>query len=183
MSSETSPEIIMSIFEEGIHQVKDQNKDSFHNQLYFSHVISLMEQYLSSLFIFEIESNPASLQKLASHDKFRSATVTVPFALNNSMEEYLIKSMKSLVWHRLNDVEMYFKKVTNIRFNISGDLLTQLELRHDIVHRNGHKLDGSAVHITDENLIECTTLIEEFIKDIHTKYVAFKNQQAHHLHR
>ena len=175
MSSETSPEIFMSVFDEGISQVKDQNKDSFHNQLYFSNVISLMEQYLSSLFIFEIESNPSSLQKLACHDKFKSATVTVPFALNNSIEEYLIKSMKSLVWHRLNDVEMYFKKVTNIRFNISGDLLSQLELRHDLVHRNGHKLDGSAVHITDEALINCITLIDEFIKDIHTKYLAFKS--------
>jgi hypothetical protein len=175
MSSETSPEIFISVFDEGIRQVKVQNKDSFHNQLYFSNVISLMEQYLSGLFIFEIKSSRISLQKLVSHDKFRYATVTVPFALNNSIEDYLIKSMKSLVWHRLNDVEMYFKKVTNIRFNISGDLLAQLELRHDLVHRNGHKLDGSVVNITDEILTNCITLIEEFIRDIHTKYVAFKS--------
>lgn len=175
MSSEPTPQLFLSVFNQGITQVKEQEKELFHNQLYFSNVISLMEQYLSNLFIFEIENDSTSLQRLANHDKFRSATVTIPFALNNSIESYLIKSMKSLVWHRLNDVEMYYKKVINIRFNISGELLTQLELRHDLVHRNGHKLDGTRVDITEDNLNRCITLIELFINDIHKKYIEAKS--------
>ncbi|WP_017223508.1 hypothetical protein [Moritella dasanensis] len=174
MNSEPSPALFISTFNAGITQVKEQNKDDFHNKLYFSNIISLMEQYLSNLFIFEIANNHLSLQKLASHDKFRTATVSISFALNNSIKEHLIKSMKSLVWHRLNDVDMYYKKVMNIRLNISGELLSQLEIRHHLVHRNGYKLDGSTVEITDEVLNKCIVLVETFVGDINRKYVAQK---------
>ncbi|HCE4571542.1 TPA: hypothetical protein NJ576_000647 [Vibrio parahaemolyticus] len=175
MSSDTAFDVYLNTFTEGLTQIRAQSRDSFHNQLYFSNVISLMEQYLSNLFIFEITNSPESLRKLASHDKFRSATVTVPFALNNPIDEYLIHSMKALVWHRLNDVEMYYKKVLGIRFNISIELLKQLELRHDLVHRNGHTLDGDKVDITDGDLDQCIALVELFVLDIHAKYVAQKS--------
>ncbi|MGF1685017.1 hypothetical protein [Photobacterium minamisatsumaniensis] len=175
MSSEEQANIYLAAFIGGIAQIKAQGRDSFHNQLYFSNVISLMEQYLSNLFIFEITDSHQSLQKLASHDKFRAATVTVPFALNNSIETYLIRSMKALVWHRLNDVEMYYKKVLNFRFNISSELLKQLELRHDLVHRNGYTLDGDKVEISNNDLDKCISLVEPFIIDIHTKYIAAKS--------
>lgn len=62
MSSEPTPELFLFVFNEGIKQVKEQEKELFHNQLYFSNVISLMEQYLSNLFIFEIENDSRSLQ-------------------------------------------------------------------------------------------------------------------------
>ena len=175
MSSEQSPELFLSAFSDGITNVQEQSKDSFHNQLYFSNVISLMEQYLSNLFIYEVKNERRSLQKLADHDKFKSAKISVPFALNNSIETYLVTSMKSLVWHRLNDVEMYYKKVLDISFNISRELLSQLELRHDLIHRTGYKLDGSIVNITEEKLNRCITLVEVFINDIHSKYLAAKS--------
>ncbi|MBF4354773.1 hypothetical protein EAY36_26455, partial [Vibrio anguillarum] len=105
----------------------------------------------------------------------RAATVTIPFALNNSIEAYLVRSMKALVWHRLNDVEMYYKKVLGIRFNISSELLKQLELRHDFVHRNGFTLDGEIVEISNEDLDKCIALVEPFVLDIHTKYVTAKS--------
>ncbi|MBF4317149.1 hypothetical protein EAY30_19760, partial [Vibrio anguillarum] len=117
MSSEQRANEFLRVFNDGIANIRAQRRDSFHNQLYFSNVISLMEQFLSHLFIFEITNCHQSLQKLANHDKFRAATVTIPFALNNSIEAYLVRSMKALVWHRLNDVEMYYKKVLGIRFN------------------------------------------------------------------
>ncbi|MGR6838001.1 hypothetical protein ACU5DF_02415 [Aliivibrio wodanis] len=165
----------LTTFNDGITHIKAQEKDDFHNQLYFSNVISLMEQYLSNLFIFEITTYRDSLQKLANHDKFRSATVTVPFALNNSMDTYLVRSMKALVWHRLNDVEMFYKKVLGIRFNISRELLKQLELRHDLVHRNGYTLDGEKVNIDNTDLERCIELVESFIFDVKTKYATAKS--------
>lgn len=175
MNSEQKANEFLGVFNDGIANIKAQNRDDFHNQLYFSNVISLMEQFLSNLFIFEITECHQSLQKLASHDKFRSATVTIPFALNNSIETYLVRSMKALVWHCLNDVEMYYKKVLNIRFNISSELLKQLELRHDFVHRNGFKLDGEQVEISNAALDKCIGLVEPFVNDIHTKYIAAKS--------
>lgn len=170
MNFEAQADTFLINFKNGINQINSQKRDDFHNQLYFSNVISLMEQFLSNLFVFEITNSRESLQKLANHEKFKATTVTVAFALNNSIETYLIHAMKALVWHRLNDVEMFYKKVLGFSFNISGELLKQLELRHDLVHRNGFNLNGDKVEISDDKLEKCISLVDEFICDIHKKY-------------
>lgn len=159
-------------FSKGINRVRNLSGDEFHNALYFSNVISLMEQYLSSLFLDEIQSSPQALNRLANQKKFRSATVTVPYALNHSIENYLIRSMKSLVWHRINDVGMFYKDVFDIKFNISIDLLNQLDIRHDLVHRNGFTLDEEKVIINRDDLTHCIRLVEAFVADIERKYMA-----------
>ena len=79
----TSDQCKSSFYEEfcsGIEIIKKQSNDEFHNKLYFSNVISLMEKYLYNLFIHEISSNREAIveletQKLSAH--FLSCTVVL----------------------------------------------------------------------------------------------------------
>ena len=162
-------------FQSGIEKIKTQSNDDFHNRLYYSNVISLMEKYLYDLFIFEISSNRSTLVKLATQNKFRATSLKIPFILHNNIEEYIINAMKNIVWHRLNDIDVFYKNVLEIQFNISTGILNILKIRHDIAHRNGFDLNGSKIMITNQDLYYCINLISNFILDIDKKYQALKN--------
>ncbi|MCF2827116.1 MULTISPECIES: hypothetical protein [unclassified Pseudoalteromonas] len=175
MNFEDKANDLLGVFQGGIAHIQEQNKDDFHNKLYLSNVISLMEQFLSSLFIFEIKGCSASLKKLANSDKFRKTTVTLPYALNSSIEEHLVKAMKGFVWHNLNDAEMFYKAVLGFSFNKSTRLINQIDLRHDIVHRNGFNKEEQEVVVTDEKLEQCIVVVKDFITDVHRKYIQAKS--------
>lgn len=167
-----------NIFRSGIENIRNQSKDPFHNKLYYSNVISLMEQYLSGLFINEITKNRKYLIKLSSHGKFNADNLPLVKVINlsmNDIDNILIDKMKNLVWHRLNDIEGYFKHVFNIKFNISRELLSLLETRHDLIHRNGFNMDGQETQITEDKLVNCIRVVEDFINDIDKKYNSFLN--------
>jgi len=174
-SSPYTPSRFYAEFESGIEQIKNQGKDAFHNKLYFSNIVSLMEKYLYDLFVFEITTDRSALVKLGHQNKFRSISLKIPYLLQNTVEDYLIKAAKNLVWHRLNDVDVFYKNVPGITFNINGHLLQKLKVRHHIVHRNGFDLDGNAVTISDGELADCMETVSDFVEDIDKKYHSLKN--------
>ena len=95
--------------------------------------------------------------------------------MHNSVEDYIINAMKNIVWHRLNDIDVFYKKVLGIQFSFNRDILEVLKIRHDIVHRNGFDLDDNVVEITEQKLKSCVDLINKFILDIDKQYQALQN--------
>ena len=169
----TSDQYKSSFYEEfcsGIKTIESQSNDEFHNRLYYSNVISLMEKYLYDLFIHEITSNREAIVRLGTQNKFRSESLKIPYLLHNTVEEYLINAMKNMVWHRLNDIDVLFKNVIGIKINISTTLLETLNIRHHIIHRNGYDLEGNKVVISDKDLQSCIALVSSFVYEIDKKY-------------
>ena len=171
----TSDQCKSSFYEEfcsGIEIIEKQSSDEFHNKLYFSNVISLMEKYLYDLFIHEISSNREAIVRLGTQNKFRTESLKIPYLLHHTVEEYLINAMKNMVWHRLNDIDVLFKNVIGIKINISTTLLEILNIRHHIIHRNGYDLEGNKVVIEDQDLQNCIALVNSFVCEINKKYQA-----------
>ncbi|CAN2040781.1 RiboL-PSP-HEPN domain-containing protein [Candidatus Magnetomoraceae bacterium gMMP-15] len=175
-SNQTDHSEFYNEFQNGIRKIISQtNNDKFHNKLYYSNVISLMEKYLYDLFIYKIKSDRNALVTLGTQNKFNNVSLKIPYLLHNSVEEFIINAMKNIVWHRLNDIDVFYKKVLRIQFNLNREILNILKTRHDIVHRNGFDLDGNMVEITDQKLETCINLINQFILDIDKKYQALQN--------
>ena len=174
-SSQHTPSSFFEEYKTGIDCINSQNRDDFHNKLYFSNTVSLMEKYLYDLFVYEITNDRVALVKLGSQNKFKSESLKIPYLLHNCVEDFIINSMKNLVWHRLNDVDVFYKNVLNITFNITGHLLGKLKVRHDIVHRNGCDLNGNKSEISDHELADCIRTINTFVEDIYKKYQSKKN--------
>lgn len=177
MTFSYQPSQFLITFQIGIEQVREQpHYDDFHQKLYFSHTISLMEKYLSDVFVYEISNNRDRLIRLAQHSRFQSESLKIPYLLHHKVEDFMINSIKNLVWHRLNDVDVLYTTVLGIKFNLNGKLLNQLKLRHDIVHRNGFGIEGNQLDISNVELRECLDTVFDFILDIDKKYQ--KHQQA-----
>ncbi|MBA6222612.1 hypothetical protein H4J51_17465 [Colwellia sp. MB02u-18] len=144
--------------------------DGFHKQLYFSNIISLMEKYLSDLFIHEITSKDNIFNLMTSAHKFQSQKYVVKEIFNGDVKTKVINSVKNLVWHRINDIDPLFKHTLNIRMNINTGLTDKLTLRHDLIHRNGFTIDGLPVEISNDDLNECINVVSQFINDVESKY-------------
>lgn len=152
--------------------VAGRPRDSFLNRLYFAHAISLMEKYLSDLLIKEIESNPTALRRLAGTPKFHAQCLPIPKALNISVKDYVVHAMRNEVWHRLNDVKLFYRAALDVDFHIPAALVAAIEKRHHIIHRNGVDLEGNAVVVSDEALAALSAEITRFLKDIDGKFLA-----------
>lgn len=170
ISSGYLPSCFFVEFESGINCIRGQNGDNFHNKLYFSNVVSLMEKYLYDLFIHEISTDRVAMVKLGSQNKFKSEALKIPWLLHNRVEDFIINATKNLVWHRLNDVNVLYKSVLDIPFEINGTILKILKTRHDIVHRNGYDLEGVCSDISGQELTDCIDIITKLIRDIDKKY-------------
>ncbi len=158
-------------FQMGLENIRKAPKSSFLNNLYFTNIISLLEKYLYDLFIHEISNKHSLVQKLANTKKFKEQRLAVAFALNEDVKSWIIKSMKSLVFHRLNNVKLFFKNILDIDFENKRPVINAIKKRHHIVHRNGFDLDGNQISTSERELNELVDEIDSFIMDIDKKYL------------
>ena len=93
-----------------------------------------------------------------------------PFVLNNNIDDFIIDSMKKLVWHRLTDIDVFYNQVLGIKFNLSRKFLSVIETRHDIVHRNSFDLDGNKITIEKQKFRADVYMVYRFITEIDLKY-------------
>jgi len=126
-------------FKAGLDKISShvENSDEFHMALYYASLVSMMEKYLFDVFITEIEGDLSAFLRMCSMDKYANQTFKLPQILHGNIRNHVINSVKSMVWHRLNDVDPLYKKVFGFGLNISRSLTGIIEVRHDIVHRNG----------------------------------------------
>jgi len=164
-------------FKAGLDKISShvENSDEFHMALYYASLVSMMEKYLFDVFITEIEGDLSAFLRMCSMDKYANQTFKLPQILHGNIRNHVINSVKSMVWHRLNDVDPLYKKVFGFGLNISRSLTGIIEVRHDIVHRNGFTLAREAIQLNREMLTGAITNLERFIHDVDTKYSAYKN--------
>lgn len=69
-------------------------------------------------------------------------------------------------YQELNKIRILYEELFNITFPKCEKLKSHIKMRNDIVHRNGHDVDGIYYKITKEKLDEVETDISLFISDI-----------------
>ncbi len=157
-------------FREGVEQINAYSSDIFLNKLFFSQLISLMEKYLSDVFIYEISHDETLLKKLANENKFKAQSLPVAFALNHSVSDWIVAAMKSMVWHRLSEVRIFYKNVLGISFDIERPVLDAIKKRHDLVHRCGFDLAGLSVSVSEQELDDLRVTVDNFVRKIDLAY-------------
>ncbi|HGL3854414.1 TPA: hypothetical protein ACKE3U_003740 [Klebsiella aerogenes] len=164
-------------FQEGLSKITESldNSDSFHLNLYYSSMIAMVEKYLSDLYINEIESDESAFHKMILTDKYKNTSYPLVQIVMGDVKKHVINSVKSLVWHRLNDIDYLYKNTLNIKFNVSEKIREIIATRHDIVHRNGFDINGTAVNINADDVVAAMDVVSKFILDIDKKYHAYKS--------
>lgn len=128
----------------------------------YSSIITIFETYLFDLFINTVNSNPIILRNVVENYKIFNGTkiqITDIFKEYSEIKNKVMKELQKISYHNMNVVIPLFKESLSIDFSKKTiDLNKMINIRHDIVHRNGEDFNGNKHNI---NLQEISKLIEK----------------------
>lgn len=142
--------------------ITDPNQlHSFHTMIY-GYVVAAMENYLFSIFIKKIFSDPQI------KTNYMSKKIKEKFPLSdiekspNFVNEKLLEVLNQISFHNVGTAKDLFYEFLN--HSLMTEVQSQyfincVEIRHDCAHRGGYGVDGSRTNITHE-------MIEELIENI-----------------
>ena len=130
-------------------------------RLLYGNVITILETYLSDLFISAVGNDESLLRRfIETTPAFKNEKIPMSeiFKAFEAVEKKARSYLMDIVWHRLEKVKLMFKDTLDINFQTNRSLFNAVLVRHDLVHRNGKKKDGGEHDISVEIVIE---LIQE----------------------
>jgi hypothetical protein len=144
------------------------------NQMVHGTLIATLEAYLADTAKYWIQNNSDVLKKFVSTNKdFQVKTLKVSeiFSRFEKIADELNLYLSELVWHRLDKVKPMLALGLGIEVPSVDQIMKQVKVRHDIVHRAGRREDGSLVQISREDLLSLRLVIDDFIKSIEDELI------------
>jgi hypothetical protein len=139
-------------------------------RLLYVNVITILETYLSDLFISAVGNDRSLLRRFVeTTPEFKSEKISVSevFKAVEDIEKMARSYLMDVVWHHLSRVKPMFKETLDIKFPNKMEILFKAVLvRHDLVHRNGKKKDGGEHDISVEIITELIKEAGEFVSHI-----------------
>jgi len=137
-------------------------------QIYIA-VIGTMETFLSETFVRETLAEPIYLEKFVkSHPEFanRKFALKDVFDAYQSIKEMSKTIMLDTIYHNLRNVREMYKSTLEIEFPDIKDALRCVNIRHDLVHRNGKSKQGEEIQTNGEIVDELIQTIDQFVQKI-----------------
>lgn len=144
---------------------------SYH-RLLFANAIAALETYLSDTFINRVLSSRELLQKyLDSDPKFKERKVAYKDVLREAarLEQEARSELLHLVWHNIGKVKLLYAQVLEVDFGDLEAIGAAIQIRHDIVHRNGRTKDGSMIEMTCQQVSELLADITDLATRVEIK--------------
>ncbi|WP_431080401.1 hypothetical protein [Pseudomonas thivervalensis] len=142
-------------------------------RMIFAETISSMEAYLGDTLQQAVLTNAKAKQRLAVKDKELSTEkvplnviLTNPNVVSDKIRTYL----KGLLYHNLPKVETMFKIALEVDIfpneNLKVRLLEIIQIRHDVVHRNGKDKDGEEHSFPTAWVTEAMENVKTFVENV-----------------
>ncbi|MFC1685194.1 HEPN/Toprim-associated domain-containing protein [Pseudomonadota bacterium] len=142
-------------------------------KLLYANVITAFEAYLSDTFIYTVVSFPPLIRRIVETDpefSKRKLDVSDLFRRHDGIRDEVANYLEGLIYHNLSKVKQLYKSVLCVDFpkDLSA-IFKAINIRHDLVHRNGRNKEGEGHRIKLEAVIELITSIRIFVDNIDTQ--------------
>jgi hypothetical protein len=141
-------------------------------RMVFSSVITSFEAYLSDTLKKNVLNRDAIKKRFVKNSeslkRAKSISLNDIFDEFDKLDQKIIDEIDSISFHNIKTSITIYKNVLICNFPEEkiGELEDRVEIRHDIVHRNGHKKDGSIIHITREDVEDLIMLVSDVVRYI-----------------
>jgi uncharacterized protein (TIGR02646 family) len=150
-------------------------EDRYLKNLLFANAIAALETYLADTFIDLVDSGNGGLRKFVEsfqpfkEENFKLAQV---FSSHENIKERALDELRRIMWHDLPKVSGMFRAAFGMESPLFADLMRDIVIRHDIVHRNGKKkTDGTAHVISSESVDGICDRTSEFVEKVQAEKV------------
>lgn len=140
-------------------------------RMIFSNVITAMETYLSDTMKRQVLSRQAVKRRFVeSYSTFtnKSIKASTVFSYMESLDNDIAKEIDKISFHNIVTVKELYRNVLLCDFQKDSvaELVKVVEIRHNIVHRNGKTKDGSMVTISDDDVRDLIRLVRSVVRHI-----------------
>lgn len=150
-------------------QVAIPHEETFYKMTY-AYAVTLMESFLAdsirSLILSEESYFKNSIKKVEDL-KDKKYTLEDISKEKDGAKGFAIKELSSVMYHNIPKVKEILRAIldSNISLDISS-VCKITTLRHDIVHRDGKKTDGSVITVDKDIALEAVSSIEKFVEQV-----------------
>lgn len=181
----------VSVFTRGLYQVGNLNRNAkklgfgtevLLRRMAFSNIISILETFLSDHIIDRVKNDDEVLSNLGKkYRDFKDSSYKLSELIDRNMSprDIAIEKLQNTVFHNLSKINIMYESAFGITFPRFGTLITAIEVRHDIVHRNGYQLGQPGNQPHDIRFYQVRNLIFDvqlFVKEILLELVRVKNK-------
>jgi hypothetical protein len=144
-------------------------------RLLYVNVITALECYLSDFLVSHIRADAKLLRKLVETTpafKEQKITVSDVFQTMEVIEKRANSYLAGLVWHRLDRVSPLYENTLGVK--LPSDLralLSAIVVRHELVHRNGKKPDGTEHEISEADIMNLIKIADELVNHIEKEWL------------
>lgn len=158
-------------FKENIEHIQNSAKCAYSLKLFYANLVTVMESYLSAIFIETVSADSDLMKKLTKNNKYKNQNVNLYTALTNDMRRFVIGLIKQIVFHNLSNIRPLFRDVLDIEITNEQEILRLIEKRHHIIHRNGFDKNNNPVQITEEDIETTINFLANYIERIDQQFV------------
>ena len=142
------------------------------HQMAHSSLIAALEAYLGDMLTYWVCHDELALRRFVSRNKdFKARTLTLDqvFDRIDALKEEVRQYLQNLVWHRLDKIKPMVQGGLDIAVPDIGELMGEVVIRHDIVHRAGRKRDGTMVSVSVDDVRRVRDRVAVFAQAIETE--------------
>lgn len=173
-------------FLDGLHDIRqlaDSRVDSAAClfRLLYINVITILETYLSDAFTNTVLNDPGLLRKFIENaPNFQKEKINLSdiYRAVDNAEEKARNYLRQIIWHHLFRVRPMYRGVLNVNFPEAPPIFRAVEIRHDLVHRNGKTKDGEAIPIDKGHVLSLADEVEKFVEQIDGQLQAVRRDET-----
>jgi hypothetical protein len=150
---------------EAIEELPREIKDNLYRLLY-ANIISKLEAFLCDTIVNYVLSCEAHKRQFVQKyeplatQKFQMSAI---YAKYDSLDMIIKGALTSIVYHDIELVRKLYKKVADIELPNTKSIEEAIQIRHDIVHRNGKDKDGNLHTVTRTDVEILSDHVMDFI--------------------
>ena len=153
---------------EAIEELPQKIKDNLYRLLY-ANIISKMEAFLCDTIVNYVLSCEAHKRRFVQKyeplatQKFQMSAI---YAKYENLDKIIKGALTSIVYHDIELVKKLYKNVVDIELPYTKAIEDAIQIRHDIVHRNGKDKDGNIHNVTRVDVEILSDHVKDFIYEV-----------------
>ncbi|MDD7998251.1 HEPN/Toprim-associated domain-containing protein [Kosakonia radicincitans] len=137
----------------------------------YSSIITAVEAYLSDIMKRAVQEDSVRRRFVERYKPFQKDTkmdLSSLFITLDKIDRLIAEALDSILYHDLEKVRGIFKDVLLVSFpeKDRAFLNRAVQLRHDIVHRNGRTTTGKAVSVAHQDVGQLDKVVRDFIVSV-----------------
>lgn len=167
-----SPSNVLNLYKEEIEKIKrllnlvvPEDLRPTHNRHLFIGVIGTLELFLSEMISCLVLGEEQFYHNFIENTSYKISLKDIEEG-GQMLDKAIYKVIHNINAHKLKEIKDVFKNVFDVNIPNTTELGRYIEKRHDLVHRNGNRVDDRTlryVDITDRILQDLILVVDTFV--------------------